>query len=371
MRAILVGIWRGNETKEEVRESIKELKGLLKALGGKPLGYIIQRRNSPDPRYFIGEGKVKDLSSVVKGLGADAVVFDDPLTSSQLKNIENLLGVRILDRSDLVLEIFSQRVRTKEAKLQVELAKLIHQLPRVYGKGREMSRLGGNVGTRGPGEQESEIRRRVLKTKIHRIKAELEEVKRRRREQRKKREKGMDVIKVAITGYTNAGKSTLMNTLTKSKVFAADMPFATLDTKTSVRHTESGKRILLTDTVGFIKKIPPELIESFKATLEEVREADIILHVVDISSINWIDHINTVNEILSNIVFSEKPVIYVLNKADRVVNSEKEMYKLSHTALIEGFSVIVSAEKGWGMDTLVGKILEVSSDRVKKEQIVD
>ena len=368
MRAILVGICRGKENKDQVRESLKELKGLVKALGGKPLGYIIQKRDNPDPKYFIGEGKVKNLSEIVKGTKAEAVIFDDPLTSSQIRNIENTLGVKILDRSDLVLEIFSQRVRTKEAKLQVELAKLIHQLPRIYGKGSEMSRLGGNVGTRGPGEQESEIRRRVLKAKIHKIRKELEEIKKRRKEQRKKREKSTNIIKVAITGYTNAGKSTLMNILTKSKVFTANMPFATLDTKTSVRHTEKGKSILFTDTVGFIKKIPPELIESFKATLEEVKEADIILHVVDISDRNWMEHITTVRDILKEIGADEKPVIYVLNKADKLIREEKEISTLNHSAIIEGHSVIVSAERGWGIERLIDKILEVHSDSIGSEE---
>ncbi len=371
MRAVLVGIWRLNESREQVRESIEELKGLIKALGGKPLGYIIPKRNAPDPRYFIGEGKIKDLSEIVKGIRADAVIFDDPLSSSQVKNIERMVGVKVLDRSDLVLEIFSQRVRTKEAKLQVELAKLTYQLPRIYGKGRDLSRLGGSVGTRGPGEQESELRRRLIKTRIYKIKEELEEVKKRRREQRKRRVNTSDTVRVAITGYTNAGKSTLMNALTKSNVFSEDMPFATLDTKTSVRYVKDGKRILFTDTVGFIKKIPTELIESFKATLEEVKEADLILHVVDVSHKNWLDHIKTVDSVLQDIGVNNKPVLYVLNKADRIVNSEEEMYQLPHPAMVEGKSVVISAEKGWGIDRLIEKILEISSDTVEKGHLVD
>jgi len=362
MRAILVGIWKDKESRQEVRESLRELKGLVKALGGKTLGYIIQKRNNPDPRYFIGEGKAKDLSAVVKGTGADAIIFDDPLTHSQIRNIENLIPVKVLDRSDLVLEIFSKRVKTKEAKLQVELAKLTHELPRIYGKGKELSRLGGSVGTRGPGEQESEIRRRLIKAKIHRIKKELQEVRKRRKEQRKRRIREKNTIKIAITGYTNAGKSTLMHALTKSNVLIANMPFATLDTKTAVRYTDKGIKLLFTDTVGFIKKIPPELIESFKATLEEVKEADLILHVVDISSDNWLDNIKTVKEILKEIGAGDKPVLYALNKADRLVNSPEDLESLTHPLLVDSKGIPISAEKGWGIDRLIAEIIRFSSD---------
>ncbi len=367
MRAILVGIWKDKESREEVKESLKELKGLVKALGGKTLGYVIQKRNSPDPRYFIGEGKAKDLSLIVKGIGADAIIFDDPLTSSQIRNIESLIPVKILDRSDLVLEIFSKRVRTKEAKLQVELAKLTHELPRIYGRGKELSRLGGSVGTRGPGEQESEIRRRLIKAKIHRIKKELQEVRKRRKEQRKRREKEKNTIKVAITGYTNAGKSTLMNALTKSKVLIADMPFATLDTKTAVRYTSEGVKLIFTDTVGFIKKIPPELIESFKATLEEVKEADLILHVVDISVGNWLDNIKTVKDILAEIGAGDKPVLYALNKADKLIDSPEDLNSLTHPLLVDSKGIPISAEKGWGINKLIEEIIRFSSDISESE----
>ena len=359
MRAILVGIWNRETTREEARESIRELEGLVEALGGISLGYILQKRDRPDARYFVGAGKASQLKEVAKGTGADVVVFDDFLTPSQVRNLESLLGKTVLDRTDLVIEIFSRRARSREAKLQVELARLTHQLPRLYGKGKQLSRLGGGVGTRGPGEQEAEIRRRLIKKRIHQIREELEDIKKMRRHQRKRRsEEG--VIKVALVGYTNAGKSTLLRALTGRETFVADMLFATLDTKTSSRVVSQDLKILFTDTVGFIKKLPPELIESFKATLEEVTEADVILHVVDISDDRWLDYIHTVREVLKELEADEKPVIYVLNKADRIVEREEEIKHLPHGAFVEGPSVIVSAERRWGLESLIEAIKEIS-----------
>ncbi len=370
MKAILIGIWNREAGRESSLRSLKELKGLVEAVGGRTIGYILQRRDKPDTRYFIGEGKAKELREIARGTGADVLVFDDFLTPSQLRNLEDITERKILDRTDLVIEIFSRRAKSKEAKLQVELAKLIHELPRIYGKGRALSRLGGGVGTRGPGEQEAEIRKRIIKKRIHQIKKELEEIKKRRRHQRKRRERDESVIKVAIVGYTNAGKSTLLKALTGRDTFIADMLFATLDTATSARYIVNGPKILFTDTVGFIKKLPPELIESFKATLEEVTEADIILHVVDVSDDEWLDHIHAVNEILKDLEASDKPVIYVLNKVDRIVESKEEMEHLPHTAFVEGRAVLVSAEKRWGIDKLIEEILkcEISAHTCRQNQ---
>jgi len=369
MKAVLVGIWGREVSREFSRESIKELKGLVQAVGGKSIGYLLQKKDTPDQRYYLGAGKAQELKEIVKGTGADTVVFDDFLTPAQVSNLEKLLRVKVLDRTDLVLEIFSRRAKTREAKLQVELAKLMHELPRLHGKGKVLSRLGGGLGTRGPGEQETEIRKRLIKKRIHKIRKELEEIKKRRREQRKRREKpekGEKILRVAIVGYTNAGKSTLMKALTKKDVFVANMLFATLDTKTSVRNVFPDYKILFTDTVGFIRKLPPELIESFKATLEEVQEADLILHVVDVSDDGWLDSISTVKEILKELEAHEKPVIYVLNKADRLVETEEEMYHLPHPAFVEGHTVMVSAEKRWGIQKLVEKIIEVGERSIYK-----
>ncbi len=372
MKAVLVGIWNRDITREEARESIKELRGLVEALGGTSVGYILQHRNKPDVRYFVGAGKAQELEEVSRGIGADTIVFDDPLTPSQVKNLEKLTGKRVLDRTDLVIEIFSRRARSKEAKLQVELAKLTHELPRLYGKGKDLSRLGGGVGTRGPGEQEAEIRRRVIKRRIHQIREELEEIKKMRRHQRKRREREEvreNLLKVAIVGYTNAGKSTLLKALTGRDTFTADMLFATLDTKTSARTVSPDLKILFTDTVGFIKKLPTELIESFKATLEEVTEADIILHVVDISDDRWLDYIQAVKEVLEELSAGDKPTIYVLNKADRIVDSEEEVKHLPHSAFVEGRSVVVSAHRRWNIEKLLEEISSLGR-KVLEESLV-
>ncbi len=369
MKALLVGLVSEETTREEALSSIRELSGLLEALGGKSLGYILQRRKRPDPRYFIGEGKAQEVREVAKGTQAEAVIFDDFLSPSQHRNLEDLLKVRVLDRTDLVLEIFSRRAKSKEAKLQVELARLNHQLPRLYGRGKELSRLGGGLGSRGPGEQEAEVRRRILKKRIHQIKQELEEVKKRRRMQRKRREsEEKKLLKVALVGYTNAGKSSLMRALTGRDTFVADMLFATLDTKTSSRFSE-GTKILFTDTVGFIRKLPPELIESFKATLEEVKEADVLLIVVDVSDDAWIDHVHTVKEVLKDLNAENKPIVYALNKVDRIVDSLEDANHLPHPAFLEEPAVVVSAVKRWNLDKLLQTIKEVGYEHKASDEI--
>ena len=358
MKSIIVGILESG--KRESRESLEELKELLKALGGHCLGYIIQKKSHPDPRYYVGAGKVEEIKQVAEGTGADSIVFDAFLSPSQVANLERSIGKKIMDRADLVLEIFSRRARSKTAKLQVELARLTYELPRLYGRGKELSRLGGGVGTRGPGEQEAEIRRRWIKKRIQQIKEELEEIKKQRREQRKRRESAGDlkVVKVALVGYTNVGKSSLMKVLTGRETLVADMPFATLDTTTSARFLFPDIKVLVTDTVGFIRRLPPELVESFKATLEEVQEADIILHVIDISDKNWMEKVKVVRDILKDLSAEEKPVIYVFNKADKVVEREEELKYLTEPAFMESKSVVVSAVKGWGIKELLEAIRE-------------
>ncbi len=361
MRAILVGVWKKGETKGEVYQSINELGGLVEAVGGKVLGKLVQKRDIPDPSTYIGKGRVEDLNLLVQGTKANAVVFDDPLTPSQVKELEKRLRAKVLDRADLVLEIFTRRARTKEAKLQVELAKLQHELPRLYGKGKALSRQAGGIGGRGPGEQEAEIRRRILKKRIHKIKQELEEVKKRRREQRKRRIKEVskegDFVRVAIVGYTNVGKSTLMKALTGRDVFKKNMLFATLDTTTSSRYVYPDLKVLFTDTVGFINKLPTELIEAFKATLEEIEEADIILHVVDASDPKWLEKIETVNGILKKLNLEGVKQILVFNKVDRLVSSPEEVEFLDHSMLVSDIpNIYVSAEKKWNINGLLNMI---------------
>ncbi len=368
MKGLLVGLIEGG--KEEVRESLEELKELVRAVGGNSIGYILQKRTSPDPKYYVGAGKVEEIRQVAEGTGADVVIFDAFLNPSQVANLEKAIGKRVMDRADLVLEIFSRRVRSKTAKLQVELAKLTYELPRLYGRGKELSRLGGGVGTRGPGEQEAEIRRRWIKKRIQQIKEELEDIKRQRREQRKKRESSgeLKVVKVALVGYTNVGKSSLLRVLTGRDTFVADMPFATLDTKTSARFLFPDIKILITDTVGFIRKLPPELIESFKATLEEVQEADIILHVIDISDKRWLEKVKVVQEVLKDLSADTKPVIYVFNKADRVVEREEDIKYLTEPAFMEGRAVVVSAQKGWGIKELLTAIRQMVEELQEVER---
>ncbi len=358
MKSILVSLIENS--KQDSKESLEELKDLVKAVGGRYIGYIVQKKAHPDPRYYVGAGKVEEIRQVAEGTDADTVIFDTFLSPSQVANLEKAIGKRIMDRADLVLEIFSKRVRSKTAKLQVELAKLTYELPRLYGRGKELSRLGGGVGTRGPGEQEAEIRRRWIKRRIQQIKEELEDIKRQRREQRKRRESSGDlkVVKVALVGYTNVGKSSLMRLLTGRETLVADMPFATLDTTTSARFLFPDIKVLVTDTVGFIRKLPPELIESFKATLEEVQEADIILHVIDISDKNWLERVKVVKDILRDLSAEDKPVIYVFNKADKVVEREEDIRYLTEPAFMEGKSVVVSAVKGWGIRELLEAIRE-------------
>ncbi|MCS6998898.1 MAG: GTPase HflX [Aquificaceae bacterium] len=364
MKSLLVSLLETG--KQEERESLEELKELVRAVGGHCIGYITQKKSHPDPKYYVGAGKVEEIKQVVEGTDAEVVIFDAFLSPSQVSNLERSIGKKVMDRADLVLEIFSRRVRSKTAKLQVELAKLTYELPRLYGKGKELSRLGGGVGTRGPGEQEAEIRRRWIKKRIQQIKEELEDIKRQRREQRKRRESSgeLRVVKVALVGYTNAGKSSLLKLLTGRDTLVADMPFATLDTTTSARFLFPDIKVLITDTVGFIRKLPPELIESFKATLEEVQEADLILHVIDLSDRNWLDKVKVVREILKDLSAEEKPVIYVFNKADRVVDKEEDIKYLTEPAFMESRSVVVSAVKGWG----IGELLKAIKEKVDELQ---
>ncbi len=364
MRAILVGVQKRGETKSEALNSINELAGLVEAVEGKVLGKLLQKREIPDPSTYIGKGKVNDLNLLVQGTKADTVVFDDPLTPSQVRELEKRLSAKVMDRTDLVLEIFTRRAKTKEAKLQVELAKLQHELPRLYGKGKALSRQAGGIGGRGPGEQEAEIRRRILKKRIFKIKKELEEIKKRRREQRKRRIKEVskegEFVRVAIVGYTNVGKSTLMRALTGRDVFKKDMLFATLDTTTSARFVYPDLKILFTDTVGFINKLPTELIEAFKATLEEVQEADLILHVIDASDPKWLEKIETVNGILKKLDLEGVKQILVFNKVDRLVSSPEEVRHLDHSMLVGEYpNLYVSAERKWNIDRLLELIRSV------------
>jgi GTP-binding protein HflX len=324
-RAILVAISTQNQSKEKTDEYLDELAFLLETAGGKPVARFIQALDKPNVATYVGTGKLDEISQFVKAENIDLVVFDDELGSSQLRNIEKALQVKILDRTNLILDIFAKRARTAYAKTQVELAQYQYMLPRLTRMWTHLERQKGGIGLRGPGETEIETDRRIIRDKISLLKKRLEEIDVQQAEQRKNRGK---LIRVALVGYTNVGKSTIMNLLSKSEVFAENKLFATLDT-TVRKVVVDNLPFLLSDTVGFIRKLPHNLIESFKSTLDETRESDVLLHVVDISHPDFESQIETVNETLAEIGAGDKKTILVFNKTDAYTWKEKEADDLS------------------------------------------
>lgn len=311
-RAILVGIVKPGETEEETKEYLDELEFLVETAGGETVRSFTQKMQKPDRATFVGTGKLEEINAFVKSEEIDIVVFDDELSPSQLRNIENELQVKILDRSNLILDIFARRAQTSQAKTQVELAQLQYLLPRLTRLWTHLERQKGGIGMRGPGESQIETDRRLILNKISLLKERLKEIDKQNETQRKNR---TQLIRVALVGYTNVGKSTIMNMISKSDVFAENKLFATLDT-TVRKVVIENVPFLLSDTVGFIRKLPHHLVECFKSTLDEVREADILVHVVDISHDNFEDQINTVNETLKELGVIDKPIITVFNKID-------------------------------------------------------
>ncbi|MBG0782994.1 MAG: GTPase HflX [Bacteroidales bacterium] len=324
-RAILVAISTQNQSKEKTDEYLDELAFLLETAGGEPVARFIQALDKPNVATYVGTGKLDEISQFVKAENIDLVVFDDELGSSQLRNIEKALQVKILDRTNLILDIFAKRARTAYAKTQVELAQYQYMLPRLTRMWTHLERQKGGIGLRGPGETEIETDRRIIRDKISLLKKRLEEIDVQQAEQRKNRGK---LIRVALVGYTNVGKSTIMNLLSKSEVFAENKLFATLDT-TVRKVVVDNLPFLLSDTVGFIRKLPHNLIESFKSTLDETRESDVLLHVVDISHPDFESQIETVNETLAEIGAGDKKTILVFNKTDAYTWKEKEADDLS------------------------------------------
>lgn len=320
-RAILVGV--GTESKQEIEESVEELKELARTCRIKVLDVIIQRIKAVDGRYFIGSGKIKELSGRALQLGANMVCFDHELTPDQFTNICAVTELKVIDRPQLILDIFARRAHTLDGKLQVELAQLKYMLPRLKGKGTAMSRLMGGIGGRGPGETKLEIDRRRARERITRLEKRLEVISRRRRQKRVLRQSSTLPI-CSIIGYTNAGKSTLLNSLTNSNVFTEDLLFATLDTATRRLRFPREREVIITDTVGFIHSLPQTLIGAFKATLEELEDADFLLHLVDISSPVFEAHIRSVNRILKELGLDSKPTLICFNKIDLV---DKEIVK--------------------------------------------
>ena len=312
-KAVLVAVMQQDQTEQQVNEYLDELAFLAETAGAKTIRKFVQKLAHPDSKTFIGKGKLEEIKSYVQGKDIRVVIFDDELSGSQITNIEKILDTKTIDRSDLILDIFARRAKTAQARLQVELAQYQYLLPRLRGMWKHLERLGGGIGTRGPGETEIETDRRIVRDKITLLRKKLREIDKQAQTQRKERG---ELVRVALVGYTNVGKSTLMNLLSKSDVFAENKLFATLDTTTRKLVYEN-MPFLMSDTVGFIRKLPHHLVESFKSTLDEVRESDLLLHVVDISHPRYEEQIGVVNKTLQEINAFDKPVIYVFNKMDK------------------------------------------------------
>ena len=316
-RAVLVGVVQKEQTEQAVHEYLDELAFLAETAGAVAVKKFIQKLPHPDSRTYVGKGKLEEIKRYVEGRDINIVIFDDELSGSQIMNIEKEVNVKTIDRSDLILDIFARRAKTAQAKAQVELAQYQYLLPRLRGMWKHLERLGGGIGTRGPGETEIETDRRIVRDKVSLLKKRLAEIDKQAFTQRKDRG---EFIRVALVGYTNVGKSTIMNLLSKSDVLAENKLFATLDTTTR-KIVYENTPFLLSDTVGFIRKLPHHLVESFKSTLDEVREADILLHVVDISHPNYEEQLGVVNKTLQELNAYDKPVITVFNKMDLYIKN--------------------------------------------------
>ena len=358
-RAVLVGLNAHCLTKEEnaTESSMEELAALLETAGGETMGVVTQSKDTPDPRTFIGEGKVQEVKELVEATGSDLVIFDNALSPSQQRALAEDLKVSVMDRAGLILDIFAQRARTREGRLQVELAQYQYLLPRLIGMWTHLERQEGAIGTRGPGETQLETDRRHIRRKISKLKEELEDVRRVRATQRVRREKN-EVPVVAIVGYTNAGKSTLLNKLTNSDIPANNRLFDTLDTTTRTLEISDTCTVLLSDTVGFISKLPHHLVEAFKATLEELSYADLLLHVIDASNPEWREQAAVVDQLILDLGAQETPRIEVFNKCDLWTGEIRP----------HGDDIVsVSARTGEGLDALleaIGKRLDSGAKRV-------
>ncbi len=363
-KALLVGVKLPTSSRFAVEESLEELALLTETAGGEVLDIVIQERQKLNPTFFVGKGKTDQLIALSQRLGANILIFDDDLTPAQVYNLEKKLNMKVIDRSWLILDIFAKRAKSKEAKVQVELAQLKYLLPRLTRGWTHLSRQWGGIGTKGPGETQLEMDRRRVKRKIQELEKTLSKIDKERCVQRKKRK---DIFKVTLVGYTNVGKSTLFNRLTSSSVFVEEKFFATLDSTTRLlRVSENGKllegvKVVITDTVGFIRKLPHHLVASFKSTLDEVRLADLLLHVVDISHPDFQQHITKVDQVLAELGSLDKPTLFIYNKIDRLpqpFDPQKHTMILPPSHKQKNDKILVSAQNGVGISDLAERIAD-------------
>jgi len=360
-RAILVGVIQGRDSQE--REAMEELMALSRTASVEVLHVIVQRRTKPDPSYFIGEGKADQLKSLAQEVHANAIIFNDSLTPAQGRNLEERIGVKIIDRAQLILDIFAQRAQSKEAKLQVELAQLEYLLPRLRGWGEALGQLGAGIGTRGPGETKLQMERHAINRRIHRIKERLEQAAEERKLRRKQRARRA-IPEIAILGYTNTGKSTLLKTLCGAETLIEDKLFATLDPKTRRARLPNGQEAVFIDTVGFIRQLPHQLIPAFHSTLDSVREADLLLNVLDASSKSLFPQYRTIQRVLGELFGDEPrpPVLNVLNKIDRLTTPE-DFQRLEQARREIQPLVEISAQRGENLDQLLEKAAQLLSSQ--------
>jgi len=355
-RAVLVGVdIKRNEDGWSITRSLEELGDLANTAGALVVGTVSQKLDRPSSTHYLGAGKLQELIRLKDSLKFDLVLINDELAPRQQRNLEDILEVKVIDRTALILDIFSRSAHTREGVLQVELAQYQYLLPRLAGQWSHLERLGGGIGTRGPGEAQIETDRRLIRRRIASIKKQIEAVRRHRELYRRRRKKN-DTPLIALVGYTNAGKSTLLNALCHSEVTTENKLFSTLDPTTRKLRLPDGRNVLITDTVGFIHKLPPLIIAAFRATLEELNEADLLLHVVDITSPDAVNQSSTVDQILTQLKLKGKPIIMVINKMDQMVNSIEESQKIS--PLMKSMSeatVLISALNNWNLV----KLLEV------------
>lgn len=361
-RAILVALNRKDINAEIVNEHLLELEELTSTAGAETIEKIVQAKYSPDPAFYIGKGKAEELAGIVESSQIDVVIFDDDLSPTQVRNLERTLNRKIIDRSGLILDIFASRAKSREAKTQVELAQLQYMLTRLTRAWTHLSKQYGGIGTKGPGETQIETDRRIIRNRISHLKENLKKIESQRNTQRQGRK---DFLKICLVGYTNVGKSTLFNRLTEAEVLAEDKLFATLDSTTRVLNLDKSSNILLSDTVGFIRKLPANLIASFKSTLDEVRDADVILHVIDISDPYFEEHINVVEETLKEIGSDKKTILKVFNKIDILDDRQKIGYIMNNYK----DSIIISAEKGINIPALINKLIEMSENTFVEEKV--